>query len=150
MAQLKIRDLHGLLRQAPRRRDLAQDGIRLVYDGAALHLSTADAPDTVIARADTCGFTTEPWDVTAYRAGITSTQVWLRILTSEHGDYLIDVAPFWAQRPAAITLHRGRPHSGVRCDRLPDRTRRPAPVAWPPVARDAGRQSWSARSASQG
>ncbi|MFF7601239.1 hypothetical protein [Streptomyces mirabilis] len=60
MAQLKIRDLHELLRQAPRRRDLEQDGIRLVYDGTALHMSTAAAPDTVIARADTCGFTTEP------------------------------------------------------------------------------------------
>ncbi|MCX4564637.1 hypothetical protein OHA02_52115 [Streptomyces phaeochromogenes] len=107
MAQLKIRDLHDLLRQAPRRRDLAQDGIRLVYDGSALHMSTADAPDTVIARADTCGFTTEPWDVTAYRASITSTEVWLRILTSEHGEHLIDVAPFWAQRPAAITFTAG-------------------------------------------
>jgi hypothetical protein len=102
MAQLKIRDLHELLRQAPRQRDLEQDGIRLVYDGTALHMSTADAPDTVIARAETCGFTTEPWDVTAYRASITSTEVWLRILNSEHGDHLIDVAPFWAQRPAAI------------------------------------------------
>ncbi|MEU5524922.1 hypothetical protein ABZ759_30820 [Streptomyces sp. NPDC047860] len=64
MAQLKIRDLHDLLRQAQRRRDLEQDGIRLVYDGTALHMSTADAPDTAIARANTCGFTTEPWDVT--------------------------------------------------------------------------------------
>ncbi|WP_405467149.1 hypothetical protein [Streptomyces canus] len=107
MAQLKIRDLYDLLHHAPRRRDLAQDGIRLVYDGSALRMSTADAPDTVIACADTCGFTTEPWDVTAYRASITSTQVWLRILTSEHGDHLIDVAPFWAQRPAAITFTAG-------------------------------------------
>ncbi|MFC8223748.1 hypothetical protein [Streptomyces sp. H23] len=75
MAQLKIRDLHDLLRQAPRRCDLEQDGIRLVYDGTSLHLSTTDAPDTVIARTDTCGLTTEPWDVTAYRASITSTEV---------------------------------------------------------------------------
>jgi hypothetical protein len=37
-------------------------------------MSTADAPDTVIARADTCGFITESWDVTAYRASITSTE----------------------------------------------------------------------------
>ncbi|MGW2525372.1 hypothetical protein ACWC09_52340 [Streptomyces sp. NPDC001617] len=65
-------------------------------------MSTPDAPDTVIARADTCRFTTEPWDVTAYRASITSTEVWLRILNSEHGDQLIDVTPFWAQRPAAM------------------------------------------------
>ncbi|MFJ9150231.1 hypothetical protein ACIRP7_19545 [Streptomyces sp. NPDC102270] len=41
-----------------------------MYDGTALHMSTAGAPDTVIARADTCGFTTEPWDMTAYRASI--------------------------------------------------------------------------------
>jgi hypothetical protein len=99
VAQLKIRDLHELLRQAPRRRDLEQDGIRLIYDGTALHMSTAAAPDTVIARADTCGFTTEPWDVTAYRASITTTEVWLRILVSEHGDHLIDVSPFWVSAP---------------------------------------------------
>lgn len=106
MAQLKIRDLYDLLSQAPRRRDLAQDGIRLVYDGSALHMSTADAPDTVIARADTCGFTTEPWDVTAYRASITSTEVWLRI-NREYGDHLIDVSPFWASAPAAIMFTAG-------------------------------------------
>ncbi|MFJ9590534.1 hypothetical protein [Streptomyces acidicola] len=107
MAQLKIRDLYELLRQAPRRRDLEQDGIRLVYDGTAVDMSTADAPDTVIARADTCGFTTEPWEVTAYRTGITSTEVWLRILISDHGDHLIDVCPFWASAPAAITSTAG-------------------------------------------
>ncbi|MFF7887735.1 hypothetical protein ACH40F_40645 [Streptomyces sp. NPDC020794] len=107
MAQLKIRDMHDLLRQAPRRRDLEQDGIRLVYDGTVLHMSTAAALDTVIARADTCGFTTEPWDVAAYRASITSTEVWLRILVSEHGDHLIDVSPFWASAPAAITFTAG-------------------------------------------
>lgn len=106
MAQLKIRDLYELLRQAPRRRDLEQDGIRLVYDGTALYMSTAEEPDTVIAHADTCGFTTEPWEVTAYRASITSTEVWLRI-NSEYGDHLIDVCPFWAQRPAAITFTAG-------------------------------------------
>ncbi|MEU5520665.1 hypothetical protein ABZ759_08210 [Streptomyces sp. NPDC047860] len=71
-------------------------------------MSTADAPDTVIARADTCGFTTAQWDVTAYRPSITSTEVWLRILNAEHGgDHLIDVAPVWAQRPAAITFTAG-------------------------------------------
>ncbi|MFJ9711614.1 hypothetical protein [Streptomyces sp. NPDC101234] len=47
-------------------------------------MSTADASDTVIARADTCGFTTGPWDVTVYRASITSTEAWLRILDSHH------------------------------------------------------------------
>ncbi|MGP4091778.1 hypothetical protein [Streptomyces sp. KR55] len=107
MAQLKIGDLYELLRQAPGRRDLEQDGIRLVYDGTVLHMSTADAPDSVIDRADTCGFTTEPWEVTAYRASITSTEVWLRILNSEHGDHLIDVSPFWASAPAAITFTAG-------------------------------------------
>ncbi|MFJ9752536.1 hypothetical protein [Streptomyces chartreusis] len=70
-------------------------------------MSTVDTPGTVIARAETCGFTTEPWDVTAYRASITSTEVWLRLLIQEHGDHLIDVAPFWAQRPAAITFTAG-------------------------------------------
>jgi hypothetical protein len=60
----------------------------------------------VIARADTCGFTTEPWDVTAYRASITSTEVWLRILVSEHGDHLIDVSPFWASAQGLIKFRR--------------------------------------------
>lgn len=85
-----------------------------MYDGTSLHMSTVDAPDTVIARADTCGFTTELWDVTAYRASITSTEVWLRILNDEHGDDLIDVCPFWAQRPP-----RSRsPRAGTRrCSR---------------------------------
>ncbi|MEU9405501.1 hypothetical protein ACGF5O_44920 [Streptomyces sp. NPDC048291] len=106
MAQLKIRELHEFLRQAPRRGDLEQDGIRLVYDGTALHMSTADAPDTVLARASTYGFITEPWEVTAYRASITTTEVWLRI-NSACGDHLIDVAPFWAERPAAITFTAG-------------------------------------------
>lgn len=74
MAQLKIRDLYDLLRQAPRRRDLEEDGIRLVYDGTAPHMSMADAPDTVIARASTCGFTAEPWEVTAYRASASANE----------------------------------------------------------------------------
>lgn len=70
MAQLTIRDLYDLLSQAPRRRDLEQDGIRLVYDGSAVRLSTADHPDTVIARASTCGYVTGTWDVTAYSASL--------------------------------------------------------------------------------
>lgn len=41
MAQLTIRDLYDLLSQAPRRRDLEQDGIRLVYDGKAVHGSSS-------------------------------------------------------------------------------------------------------------
>ncbi|MEU9287830.1 hypothetical protein AB0D57_24780 [Streptomyces sp. NPDC048275] len=53
MAQLKIRDLAEFLRQAPRRRDLEQDWIRLVYDGTALHMSTADAPDWLRRRGMT-------------------------------------------------------------------------------------------------
>ncbi|MFJ8936430.1 hypothetical protein ACIRL0_12050 [Streptomyces sp. NPDC102365] len=61
----------------------------------------------MIARVGTYGFTTEPWEVTACRASITSTEVWLRILVGEHGDHLIDVGPFWARRPAAIAFTAG-------------------------------------------
>lgn len=50
-----------------------------MYDVTSLHMSTPDDLDTVIARAETWGFTTEPWEVTAHRASITSTEVWLRI-----------------------------------------------------------------------
>ncbi|MFE0420412.1 hypothetical protein [Streptomyces tendae] len=46
-------------------------------------------------------------DVTAYRASITSTEVWLRIPNDEHGDHLINVCPFSAQRPTAITFTAG-------------------------------------------
>ncbi|MDX2683702.1 hypothetical protein [Streptomyces soliscabiei] len=42
--------------------------------------------------------------------------LWLRILNSEHGDHLLDVAPFWAQRPAVITFTAGRAHGGVPGD----------------------------------
>ncbi|MGW2613032.1 hypothetical protein ACWC4A_53640 [Streptomyces mirabilis] len=101
MAQLTIRDLYDLLSQAPRRRDLEQDGIRLVYDGKAIHLSTADQPDTVIAAARTCGFVTGSWDVTAYRASVVTVMAWLRMLDSED---LIDVSPFWASAPVLIAL----------------------------------------------
>ncbi|MFD8725622.1 hypothetical protein ACFV2H_48725 [Streptomyces sp. NPDC059629] len=93
MAQLKIRDLYGLLRRAPMRRDLAQDGIRLVYDGQTFHLSTADEPDTVLATAPVTGFTTGPWEVTAYSASLASVTAWMRMLD---GEDLIDVCPFWA------------------------------------------------------
>ncbi|WP_280883405.1 hypothetical protein [Streptomyces pseudovenezuelae] len=41
--------------------------------------------------------------MTAYRACITTTEVWLRI-NPEYGDHLIDVSPFWATRPAAIAF----------------------------------------------
>ncbi|MFE2423385.1 hypothetical protein [Streptomyces hokutonensis] len=112
MAQLKIRDLYGLLRQAPRRQDLQQHGIRLVYDGTALYLSTAAHPDTVIARASTCGFTTGPREATAYGASITSVEVWLRI-NPEYGDHLIDVSPFWPTRPAMIAFTAGGGHTAA-------------------------------------
>ncbi|MFG2732561.1 hypothetical protein [Streptomyces canus] len=52
--------------------------------------------------------------MTAYRASITSTAVWLRV-NSEYGDHLFDVCPFWAQRPAAICLQQQAVHD----DRLP-------------------------------
>lgn len=45
--------------------------------------------------------------MTAYRASITSTEVWLRLLYGEHGDHLTDVAPFWAGAPSAITFTAG-------------------------------------------
>ncbi|MET9459942.1 hypothetical protein ABZY05_33470 [Streptomyces canus] len=51
-----------------RRGDLEQDGIRLVYDGTALRMSTASAPEIVIARTATFWFVsdigegTDGWD----------------------------------------------------------------------------------------
>ncbi|MEV4449693.1 hypothetical protein [Streptomyces mirabilis] len=104
MAQLTIRDLYDLLSQAPRRRDLEQDGIRLVYDGTAIHLSTADQPDRVIARASTCGFVTGSWDVTAYTASLASVMAWMRMLDGEN---LIDLTPFWASAPIVLAFATG-------------------------------------------
>ncbi|MEW1648915.1 hypothetical protein [Streptomyces sp. NPDC091219] len=59
-------------------------------DGTVLHLCTGDRPGTVIARADTCGFTTGPWEVTECRASVTSVEAWLRI-NPGYGDHLFDV-----------------------------------------------------------
>ncbi|MFD8766688.1 hypothetical protein [Streptomyces mirabilis] len=108
MAQLTIWDLYDLLSQAPRRRDLEQDGIRLVYDGRAVHLSTAEHPDTVIAAARTCGFVTGSWDVTAYQASVATVMAWMRMLDRKD---LIDVSPFWASAPprSRSPLPAGRP-----------------------------------------
>lgn len=104
MAQLTIRDLYDLLSQAPRRRDLQQDGIRLVYDGEAVHLSTADDPDTVIATSRISGFATGSWDVTAYSASLDTVKAWMRMLD---GEDLIDVGPFWASAPAVLAFATG-------------------------------------------
>lgn len=57
--------------------------------------------------------------------------MWLRLLIKEHSDHLMDVAPFWAQRPAAITFTAAGHTAGVACARLSDGTSRPAPVAQP-------------------
>ncbi|MFF7890268.1 hypothetical protein ACH40F_56850 [Streptomyces sp. NPDC020794] len=123
MAQLTIRDLYDLLSRASRRRDLEQDGIRLVYDGTAIHLSTADQPDTVIATARTCGFVTGSWDVTAYQASVATVMAWMRMLDSED---LIDVSPFWASaRPDRVHPCR-RADRGVPGDRVSDGSSRPA------------------------
>ncbi|MGW8688013.1 hypothetical protein ACWGNN_44795 [Streptomyces sp. NPDC055817] len=104
MAQLKIRDMYRLLSRAPRRRDLEQDGIRLVYDGTAVYLSTADHPDTVVAQASTCGVVTGSWEVIAYTASMDTVKAWLRMLD---GEDLIDMAPFWAIAPVMITFATG-------------------------------------------
>ncbi|KPI19852.1 hypothetical protein OK006_9598 [Actinobacteria bacterium OK006] len=75
-----------------------------MYDGTTVHLSTADRPDTVIARADTCGFVTGSWEVTAYTASLASVMAWMRMLD---GEDLIDVAPFWASAPVVLALATG-------------------------------------------
>ncbi|MFE6904025.1 hypothetical protein ACFVFJ_45720 [Streptomyces sp. NPDC057717] len=127
MAQLKIRDLYGLLSHAPRRRDLEQDGIRLVYDGTAIHLSTADHPDTVIAQASTCGVFTSSWEVTAYTASLDTVKAWLRMLD---GEDLIDMAPFWASAPVLLAFATGGQHGAwpvIACPTAPA-DRRPAAV----------------------
>ncbi|WP_329359973.1 hypothetical protein [Streptomyces sp. NBC_01483] len=104
MAQMRIGDLYGLLSRAPRRRDLEQDGIRLVYDGTAVHLSTADDPGAVIAWASTCGFVTGPWEVTAYSASLASVRAWMRMLDRED---LIDLTPVWASTPVVLAFATG-------------------------------------------
>ncbi|MFF4733302.1 hypothetical protein ACFY3M_50520 [Streptomyces mirabilis] len=127
MAQLTIRDLYELLSRAPRRRDLEQDGIRLVYDGKAVHLSTADHPDTVIARAITCGFVTGSWEVTAYTASLASVMAWMRMLDGEN---LIDLAPFWASAPVVLAFATGGQVGAwpvIACPTAPADRRPPCP-----------------------
>ncbi|MEV6534929.1 hypothetical protein AB0M86_36015 [Streptomyces sp. NPDC051639] len=120
MAQLVIQDFYGLLGRAPRRRDLLQDGIRLVYDGSTLALSTADTPDTVIATAATCGYTTAAWEVTAYSASLDTVRAWMRTL--DGGD-LIDVTPVWARAPAMIAFATGGQNRRVPSHRVPHGSR---------------------------
>ncbi|WP_329583453.1 hypothetical protein [Streptomyces sp. NBC_01361] len=75
-----------------------------MYDGEAVHLSTADHPDTVIARAGTCGFVTGSWEVTAYTASLDTVKAWMRMLD---GEDLVDVAPFWASAPVVLAFATG-------------------------------------------
>ncbi|MET7927027.1 hypothetical protein ABZT43_24105 [Streptomyces sp. NPDC005349] len=138
MPQLTIRDLYQLLSQAPRRRDLEQDGIRLVYDGAAVHLSTADHPDTVIARASTRGFVTGSWDVTAHSASLDTVKAWLRMLDD---DGLVDVAPFWASPPVMLAVAAGGQVGTwpvVACPTAPADRRPQSPGRAPPSSRRLG------------
>ncbi|MER5908550.1 hypothetical protein ABT150_52730 [Streptomyces mirabilis] len=130
MAQMRIRDLYSLLSQAPRRRDLEQDGIRLVYDGTAVHMSTADHPDAVIARATTCGFVTGPWEVTAYTASLASVRAWMRMRMLD-GEDLIDLTPVWASAPVVLAFAAGGQVGAwpvIACPTAPA-DRRPAAVS---------------------
>ncbi|MDW4910443.1 hypothetical protein RB628_35230 [Streptomyces sp. ADMS] len=98
-----------------------------MYDGTAVHLSTADHPDTAIATASTCGYATGGWEVTAYSASLDAVKVWMRMLD---GDGLIDVAPCWASAPVVIAFATGGQIGAflvIACPTAPDR-RSPAAI----------------------
>ncbi|MGP3777176.1 hypothetical protein ACTWJ8_40710 (plasmid) [Streptomyces sp. SDT5-1] len=93
MALLTAEALYRILTRAPRRRDLIQDGIRLVYDGNTMDLSSADLPDTVLASVTTRQPVLGAWEVTAYCATLDTIRSWLRSLDDR--EVLVDVCPFW-------------------------------------------------------
>jgi hypothetical protein len=116
MAQLSVRDLYRILSEARGR-----EGVRFVYDGAAVSISTASSPDAVIARAETCGHPTASWDLTAYGASVDSVRALMRMLDD---DQIVDVSPFWRDTTVLVvftTSDWSAPFPVIECPSAPNR-----------------------------
>jgi hypothetical protein len=101
MAQVTIADLLRVIAAVPEWRERGSNGVRLVYDGSCLVLSTFDRPDEVLARADTRGHATEAWELTMYATSLPGVRIWL---SSLDGQQLVDVSPFWAGTPVLVVF----------------------------------------------
>jgi hypothetical protein len=101
MAQVTIADLLRVIAAVPGWRERGSNGVRLVYDGSSLALSTIDRPDDVLARAETRGHATRAWELTMYATSLPGVRIWL---TSLDGDQLVDVSPFWAGTPILVVF----------------------------------------------
>ncbi|GGJ69978.1 hypothetical protein GCM10010121_095780 [Streptomyces brasiliensis] len=123
MAQVAIADLLRVIAAVPGWRERGSNGVRLVYDGSRLVLSTADRPDEVLARASTRGHATEAWELTMYATSLPGVRVWL---SSLDGEQLVDVSPFWAGTPALVVFTASGGHMTfpvIDCPSAPARRR---------------------------
>ncbi|MGW1290198.1 hypothetical protein ACWD4N_43000 [Streptomyces sp. NPDC002586] len=102
MAQLTVDDLRRILDRIVGRKD---EGVRLVYDGASLAARSPDPPFEVIFEAECHGWTTAPWELTAYRASIPAVQAWLSLMDAEQ---LIDVTPIWGGPEVLVVFTAGQ------------------------------------------
>ncbi|WP_406378569.1 hypothetical protein [Streptomyces sp. NBC_01618] len=100
MAQITRTDLYRLLDSAPRRRADAPDGIRMLYDGAAMAVSTVGGPADAVTSAGT-RHATAAWELMAHSASLSTVRAWLRLM---EGDPLIDVSPFWGGDPVCVVF----------------------------------------------
>ncbi|MFF7764229.1 hypothetical protein [Streptomyces griseorubiginosus] len=104
MAQVTIADLLRVIATVPGWRERGSNGVRLVYDGRCLALSTIDRPDDVLVRVDTRGYTTAAWELTMYATSLPGVRFWLSSLDREQ---LVEVSPFWAGAPVLVVFTTG-------------------------------------------
>jgi hypothetical protein len=127
MAQLAVEDLSRILADVA---GLKLEGVRLVYDGAWLSVSSPDRPHAVLSQAECHGPATGPWELTAYRACLPAVRAWLRLLEV---DQRIDVSPFWGGPEVLVVFTAGQAYQAfpvLECPSAPG-----------PPAQDAGRRS---------
>ncbi|MFG2631214.1 hypothetical protein [Streptomyces sp. NPDC048473] len=73
----------------------------MLYDGAAMAVSTVGDPADAITSAGTRGHPTAAWELTAHSASLSTVRAWLRFM---EGDPLIDVSPFWGGDPVCVVF----------------------------------------------
>ncbi|MDX3694895.1 hypothetical protein PV726_32080 [Streptomyces europaeiscabiei] len=102
MVQLAVEDLSRILADAAGDK---HEGVRLVYDGASLCVSSPDRPHAVLSQAECRGPATGPWELTAYRASLPAVRAWLQLLEV---DERIDVSPLWGGPEVLVVFTAGQ------------------------------------------